>query len=100
MTNNLSKTSSQSPVRRTSLFALVMATVCLFSLPSCGYSPAGDRAIVGGAGGAIAGGVLGGGRGAVAGAVIGGTLGVLSTPNYTQGYYPRPVPAGAYGAYY
>ena len=36
---------------------------------------------------------------AIAGAVIGGTLGALSTPSYSHGYYPRPVPAGYYPAY-
>jgi hypothetical protein len=77
---------------------LALAGFAATSFTSC-ETVEGQRAMVGGAGGAIAGGILGGSRGAVAGAVIGGTLGVLSTPEYKHDYYPPRPPAGAYGYY-
>lgn len=77
---------------------LAIAGFAATSFTSC-ETVEGQRALIGGGGGAIAGGILGGGRGAIAGAVIGGTLGALTTPQYQQGYYPPRPPAGSYGYY-
>ena len=73
----------------TSMVAMLLATT------SC-YSVGGRRALLGGAGGALAGGILGGGRGAVAGAVIGSTIGALSAPP-EYAYYPPPTRYYGYG---